>query len=46
MMDLNEKSKSKLKPFVDPKPEVSLIFPKNELKIHIIEALELQFRGC
>ncbi len=40
-LDLNEKNKSKLKPFKDPKParEVSLIYPKNELKIHIINAL-------
>ncbi|HBD26656.1 LysR substrate-binding domain-containing protein, partial [Flavobacterium sp.] len=40
-LDLNEKNKEKLKPFKDPKParEVSLIYPKNELKIHIINAL-------
>jgi LysR family transcriptional regulator, hydrogen peroxide-inducible genes activator len=40
-LDLKEKDKLKLKHFVEPKParEISLIFPKNELKIHIIEAL-------
>jgi LysR family transcriptional regulator, hydrogen peroxide-inducible genes activator len=40
-LDLNEKDKHKLRHFKDPKParEVSLIYPKNELKIHIIEAL-------
>ena len=40
-LDLNEKNKLKLRPFKDPKParEVSLIYPKNELKIHIINAL-------
>lgn len=40
-LDLNDKNKTKLRPFKDPKParEVSLIFPKNELKIHIINAL-------
>lgn len=40
-LDLKEKDKLKLKHFVEPKParEVSLIFHKNELKIHIIDAL-------
>ncbi|WP_310554579.1 LysR substrate-binding domain-containing protein [Flavobacterium sp.] len=40
-LDLKEKDKLKLRHFVEPKParEISLIFPKNELKIHIIEAL-------
>ncbi|WP_322550696.1 LysR substrate-binding domain-containing protein [Flavobacterium psychraquaticum] len=40
-LDLNDKNKTKLRPFKDPKParEVSLIYPKNELKIHIINAL-------
>ena len=35
------KNKTKLRAFKDPKParEVSLIYPKNELKIHIINAL-------
>lgn len=46
-LDLNEKSQSKLKHFVDPKPsrEVSLIYPENELKIHIIEALRNTIQG-
>ena len=46
-LDLNEKNKSKLKPFKDPKParEVSLIYPKNELKIHIINALRDTISG-
>ena len=40
-LDLNDKNKLKLRQFKDPKParEVSLIYPKNELKIHIINAL-------
>jgi LysR family hydrogen peroxide-inducible transcriptional activator len=40
-LDLKEKDKLKLRHFKEPKParEVSLIFPKNELKIHIINAL-------
>lgn len=40
-LDLNEKNKEKLRHFKEPKParEVSLIYPKNELKIHIIDAL-------
>ncbi len=46
-LDLSEKNKLKLKHFVEPKParEVSLIFPKNELKIHIIEALRTTITG-
>jgi LysR family hydrogen peroxide-inducible transcriptional activator len=46
-LDLNEKNKSKLKHFKDPKParEVSLIYPKNELKIHIIDALRNVISG-
>lgn len=40
-LDLKETDKLKLKHFVEPKParEISLIFPTNELKIHIINAL-------
>ncbi|MDD3005123.1 LysR substrate-binding domain-containing protein [Flavobacterium sp.] len=40
-LDLNEKDKKNLHHFIEPKParEVSLIFPKSELKIHIIDAL-------
>lgn len=46
-LDLKEKDKAKLKHFKDPKParEVSLIYPKNELKIHIIEALRQVISG-
>jgi len=46
-LDLNEKNKTKLRHFASPKParEVSLIFPKNELKIHIIEALRNTISG-
>lgn len=40
-LDLNEKNKNKLRYFKDPKParEVSLIFPKSELKSQIIDVL-------
>ena len=40
-LDLKEKDQVKLRQFKEPKParEVSLIYPKNELKIHIIDAL-------
>jgi len=46
-LDLNEKNKAKLRPFANPKParEVSLIYPKNELKIHIINALRDTISG-
>ncbi len=46
-LDLNEKDQTKLRHFVEPKParEVSLIYPKNELKIHIIEALRNTISG-
>jgi len=46
-LDLKEADKLKLKHFVEPKParEVSLIFPKNELKIHIIDALRQTISG-
>lgn len=46
-LDLKEKDKIKLRHFSEPKParEVSLIFPKNELKIHIIEALRTTIAG-
>ena len=40
-LDLKDSDKEKLRAFAEPKParEVSLIFPKTALKIHIIEAL-------
>ncbi|HLA56537.1 MAG TPA: LysR substrate-binding domain-containing protein [Flavobacterium sp.] len=46
-MDLKESDKGKLRHFKDPKPsrEVSLIFPKTELKMHIIEALRSTIAG-
>ncbi|WP_136668050.1 LysR substrate-binding domain-containing protein [Flavobacterium sp. H122] len=46
-LELHENEKTKLRHFIDPKPsrEVSLIFPKNELKIHIIEALRNVISG-
>jgi len=46
-LDLHEKDKAKLKHFTEPRPsrEVSLIFPKNELKIHIIDALRSTISG-
>ena len=46
-LDLKEKDKSKIKQFVEPKParEVSLIYPKSELKIQIIDALRTTISG-
>ena len=46
-MDLKVKDKLKLRHFKEPKParEVSLIFPKSELKMHIIEALRSTIAG-
>ena len=46
-LDLKDKDKLKLRHFKEPKParEVSLIFPKNELKIHIIDALRSTIAG-
>jgi LysR family hydrogen peroxide-inducible transcriptional activator len=46
-LELKEKDKLKLRHFKEPKParEVSLIFPKTELKIHIIEALRQSIVG-
>lgn len=46
-LDLKENDKLKLKHFVEPKParEVSLIFPKTELKIQIIDALRTTIAG-
>jgi LysR family hydrogen peroxide-inducible transcriptional activator len=46
-LDLKETDKLKLKHFKDPKParEVSLIFPKTELKIQIIDALKQTISG-
>jgi LysR family hydrogen peroxide-inducible transcriptional activator len=46
-LDLKEKNKLKLRQFKEPKParEVSLIYPKSELKIHIIDALRNTISG-
>ena len=46
-LDLKDKDKLKLKHFKDPKParEISLIFPKIELKIQIIDALKQSISG-
>ena len=46
-LNLNEKDKLKLRQFKEPKParEVSLIYPKSELKIHIIDALRNTISG-
>lgn len=46
-LDLKETDKVKLRHFTEPKParEVSLIYPKNELKIHIIDALRSTISG-
>jgi LysR family hydrogen peroxide-inducible transcriptional activator len=46
-LDLKEQDKLKLKHFKDPKParEISLIFPKTELKIQIIDALRQSISG-
>ncbi len=46
-LDLKESDKIKLRHFVEPKParEVSLIYPKSELKIQIIDALRSTIAG-
>ena len=46
-LNLSEKDKKNIIEFADPKPsrEVSLIFPKNELKIHIVDALRQTISG-
>ncbi len=46
-LDLKEKDLAKLKHFKEPKParEVSLIYPKTELKIQIIDALRTTING-
>ena len=46
-LNLNDKDKLKLRQFKEPKParEVSLIYPKSELKIHIIDALRNTIAG-
>lgn len=46
-LDLKDNDKSKLRHFKEPKParEVSLIYPKSELKIQIIDALRSTIMG-
>lgn len=46
-LNLNENDKKNVIEFSNPKPsrEVSLIFPKSELKLHIIEALRTTIAG-
>lgn len=46
-LDLNEQNKTKLRHFKNPKPAraIGLIYSKNELKIHIIEALRNLISG-
>lgn len=46
-LELKESDKLKLRHFVEPKParEVSLLYPKSELKIHIIDALRDTIAG-
>ncbi|WP_313807039.1 LysR family transcriptional regulator [Flavobacterium sp.] len=46
-LDLSDKNKAKLRHFKEPRParEVSLIFPKKELKLHIIDALRNTISG-
>lgn len=46
-LDLNTRSTEKLRHFKDPQPsrEVSIIYPKKELKIHIIDALRNTIAG-
>ena len=46
-LDLKESDKLKLRHFIEPKParEISLIYPKNELKIQIIDALRNTIAG-
>jgi len=46
-LDLKESNKHKLRSFKNPKParEISLLYSKNELKIHIIDALRKTIAG-
>lgn len=46
-LQLSEKEKSKLRYFESPQParEISVIYPKNELKMHIIEAFKNTIEG-
>lgn len=46
-LDMDDRHKDKLRQFKDPRPsrEVSLIYSKKELKLHIIEALRTTIAG-
>lgn len=46
-LDMSEKAKSKLRHFTEPRPsrEVSLIYSKKELKLHLIDALRITITG-
>jgi len=46
-LNLSDKEKLKLRYFTDPQParEISILFPKNELKLHIIEAFKNTIDG-
>lgn len=46
-LDMSEKAKSKLRHFTEPRPsrEVSLIYSKKELKLHLIDALRTTITG-
>jgi LysR family hydrogen peroxide-inducible transcriptional activator len=46
-LDMEEKHKAKLRQFSEPKPsrEVSLIFSRKELKVHLIDALRSTIAG-
>ena len=46
-LDMSEKAKTKLRHFTEPRPsrEVSLIYSKKELKLHLIEALRTTITG-
>lgn len=46
-LDLKENDSKKLKHFKEPKParQISLIYPKSELKIHVVDALHSSISG-
>lgn len=46
-LDLSEKDQKKLRHFKEPKParEISLVYPKNALRIHIIDVLRATISG-
>ncbi|UYW02148.1 LysR family transcriptional regulator [Flavobacterium agricola] len=46
-LNLTEQEQQKLRFFVDPQParEISILYPKNELKLHIVEAFKNSIQG-